>query len=260
MTGVQPPDPPRIIAVEEGYIVAWKPAGLHSAPLKKGGGSSLLDYCTANYPEVGAVRGKQPWEGGLLHRLDRETQGLVLIARSQEAFDTLAAQQKAGVFVKDYEAICVPAACKAPGFPPIPEDLVDALINNKPFLIKSGFRAWGPGRKQVRPIPVKDNEALTGAARAKIYQTELLETMLVDESGGTPARYFRLRLSRGFRHQIRCHLAWLGWPILNDPLYGGMSEEGGTMELLAQALRFNDPLNGEPREYRLPHITVRQPD
>jgi 23S rRNA pseudouridine1911/1915/1917 synthase len=64
--------------------------------------------------------------------------------------------------------------------------------------------------------------------------------------------YFRLRISRGFRHQIRCHLAWLGYAILNDKIYGGKRLPEGTLALRAQKISFYDPESNAPRSYRLP--------
>jgi 23S rRNA pseudouridine1911/1915/1917 synthase len=61
-----------------------------------------------------------------------------------------------------------------------------------------------------------------------------------------------VRIDRGFRHQIRCHLAWLGYPLINDALYGGASRpEYPGLALLAGAISFPDPLTGVVREYRL---------
>jgi 23S rRNA pseudouridine1911/1915/1917 synthase len=61
--------------------------------------------------------------------------------------------------------------------------------------------------------------------------------------------YAGLSLARGFRHQLRCHLAWIGLPIRGDALYGG----GGTgpLALKAQGLAFFDPLDGRPRDFTL---------
>jgi 23S rRNA pseudouridine1911/1915/1917 synthase len=115
----------------------------------------------------------------------------------------------------------------------------------------------------------------------KPYRTEILSM----ESRGDYT-LFRTRIQRGFRHQIRCHLAWLGYPLVNDPLYGGRiftgylplnyaETKGGAGEavelpaeepagssagetpflaLRAQGISFYDPASGEYREYSLPPI------
>ncbi|MDR1301832.1 MAG: hypothetical protein LBK43_05105, partial [Treponema sp.] len=108
------------------------------------------------------------------------------------------------------------------------------------------------------------------------YITEIIEPVprpplspvLPEEPSGAHT-YFRLRLKRGFRHQIRCHLAWIGYPILNDTLYGGLPGEAiflrkpcfdtayvkgvelPVLGLIAQGIRFYDPVSGAPRCYTL---------
>jgi 23S rRNA pseudouridine1911/1915/1917 synthase len=91
--------------------------------------------------------------------------------------------------------------------------------------------------------------------RGNPYKTDILE---LNSTGETCC--FRLRIARGFRHQIRCHLSWLGYPILNDGLYGGMEEADGmdqALALKAQGLFFRDPLSGEDRQYRLPPVETK---
>jgi 23S rRNA pseudouridine1911/1915/1917 synthase len=97
--------------------------------------------------------------------------------------------------------------------------------------------------------------------RGRPYQTEI--TGFEDRGG---VCYFCVRIRRGFRHQIRCHLAWLGYPILGDPLYGLQTAEidrtsgecqtplleAPLLALQAQGLCFRDPASGENRNYSLP--------
>lgn len=230
---------PFIIAEEAAYLVVYKPPNLHTAPLKRGGteggapAETLLDWCARRYPELLTVQGRQPWEGGLLHRLDYGTAGLVLAARAQDAFEYLAAQQEAGLAVKEYEAIAaaLPAVELPPGFPPAPGS------GGIPSIIESAFRPYGLGRKAVRPAP----------DRGRLYQTEIAGSAIEGEG-----RRFFLRLRRGFRHQIRCHLAWIGYPLLNDALYGGPQAAlpDGGIALKACGLSFTDPRTGELRCFR----------
>jgi 23S rRNA pseudouridine1911/1915/1917 synthase len=88
-----------------------------------------------------------------------------------------------------------------------------------------------------------------GRGRPGPYVTELTELNPLGEY-----RSFRIRIGRGFRHQIRCHLAWIGCPILNDDLYGGgkaAAEAGSILALRAEALSFSDPLSGERKRYAI---------
>jgi 23S rRNA pseudouridine1911/1915/1917 synthase len=233
--------------------VLYKPPRLHSAPLGPGE-QTLLGWCARLYPEVLAVRGRQPREGGLLHRLDYETHGLVLVARLQVVMDDLVLQQKAGRFIKEYGALSArsgPPDAALSGFPPPPEGLCRpaaddtgrAVPGTGPRRIESRFRPYGPGRKEVRPVLEE------GRGRSGFYTTELIGQSLPGEY-----RSFRIRISRGFRHQIRCHLAWIGCPILNDDLYGGgkaAPEAGPILALRAEALSFFDPPSGEWKRYAI---------
>jgi 23S rRNA pseudouridine1911/1915/1917 synthase len=238
---------PWIVAETEGFLVAYKPPLLHSAPLKSG--DSLLGWCARRYPETLALRGLLPREGGLLHRLDYATWGLVLLARTQEALETLQGQQRQGNLVKEYGLLADPAPqALLPGFPP------PGTSPPPPFAIESGFRPYGPGRKAVRPVvpgggsPKKRSRVALD--RDRPYRTEILERRPTGN-----ALYFRVQIVRGFRHQIRCHLSWLGHPALGDGLYGPPGTEGEQpLMLKAQGLSFPDPCSGENRQYRLPPI------
>jgi 23S rRNA pseudouridine1911/1915/1917 synthase len=277
------PAAPFLLEADDSFLVVYKPPRMHSSPLKRSavdapggapagegvaGEQTLLDWCAHSFPEVSAVRGRNPWEGGLLHRLDYKTRGLALIARTQAAFDALLSAGQAGRFVKEYAALAVKAAQNLPSMPPppFPAERSFAVGNGlPPVLIESAFRPYGPGRKAVRPVPLifpggnacfsgrkMRNRALKEIVldRGQPYRTEILETKAEGELTG-----FRVRICRGFRHQIRCHLAWLGYPLVNDALYGGMSRPGSPgLALLAEAIAFPDPLTGARREYRLDNV------
>ena len=95
---------------------------------------------------------------------------------------------------------------------------------------------YGPGRKEVRPT----NQSKS--YRTKPYCTEILG----EPTDLEKILYFRLRIHRGFRHQIRCHLTWAGFPILNDSLYGGQKFGKGThLALRAEGIMFFYPGSGE---------------
>jgi 23S rRNA pseudouridine1911/1915/1917 synthase len=260
---------PSTVEKTSDYLVAYKPPRMHSVPLKKQGerdnrDETLLDWCSRLYPEVLEVRGRNPWEGGILHRLDYETEGLVLFARTQAAMDSLLVQQQEGRFSKEYGALSAGVGTALPGFPPAPS--MPSAKSADTIVIETGFRPYGPGRKTVRPVVYEGNP----------YRTEVLSM----ESHGDYT-LFRARIQRGFRHQIRCHLAWLGYPLINDPLYGGriltgflplnnaeingrtgkdaaqptqLPAETPLLALKAQGISFYDPVSGEYREYSLPPI------
>ncbi|MDR0558401.1 MAG: RNA pseudouridine synthase [Treponema sp.] len=260
---------PSILAETSSYAVVYKPPFMHTVPLRDGFADddshqqTLLDWYAAGCPEARSVRGRQAWECGVLHRLDCETQGLVLIAKTQAAFDALMRGQEQGLFLKTYRAESTARAGAGAGFPPCPYSGIQP-----PCVIESAFRAFGPGRAAVRPalmpFPKHKDIALD---RGVYYRTEILEKIQEKESdangAATGAAVFRIRLARGFRHQIRCHLAWLGHPLLNDALYGGATgsraflqwalsaAQSAPIGLRATGLTFMDPAEGNAVSYAL---------
>ena len=228
------------------FAVVWKPPRMHCAPLRQGEGGTLLEWYAGIFPPVLALEGRKKGEGGLLHRLDFETRGLALFAKNQRALEFLNARQEEGQFVKEYHAVCLKPGGRAalPGFPqpPLPE-ISQGIFPAAPFGIESFFRPYGPGRKQVRPFVGEAAKRKAATDRGSFYRTEVCSV------SGNTVYHFTLRLRRGFRHQIRCHLAWIGCPIVNDPLYG--AAEGGFLALYAHTLFFPDPRLSKQREYRV---------
>ncbi|MDR2760038.1 MAG: RNA pseudouridine synthase, partial [Spirochaetaceae bacterium] len=237
---------PYVLEETDAYAVVYKPPLWHSAPLKGeyAGVPSvpiLLFWYAGRCPGVLEVRGRKSNEGGLLHRLDYETEGLVLFAKTQGAMDAIARQQREGLFTKEYGALSRGSREEMPGFPPpvfgkgphTREPAAGrAIPGPAPFTIQSAFRPFGPGRREVRPVVLTGDgkrQKRIALDQGQPYKTEVLEL----SSRGNQV-YFRLRINRGFRHQIRCHLAWLGYAILNDKTYGGRLFRGGTMALRAQ--------------------------
>ena len=239
---INPEKKPQIIADTSSYLVLYKPPYIHTAPLLPGEENTLLAWAARIYPEIVRIRGQKPVEGGLIHRLDYETHGLVLCAKTQKAYEQLMVQQKAGRILKEYDAVSRSVS-------PIKE----LYITNN--IIQSAFRPYGKGHKAVRPVEA-DHVLAAGKV---IYQTEIL---LCQEIKNT--YYFRLRIKKGFRHQIRCHLAWIGRSLLNDFLYGNcdstisdknaaQSKALAFLALRASSIAFSDPGTGKNAEIIIPN-------
>jgi 23S rRNA pseudouridine1911/1915/1917 synthase len=233
---------PSILDETGDFAVVYKPPRMHSAPLQHGGGDTLVDWYAAQFPQVGDLSGRRG-EGGLLHRLDFETHGLVLFAKNQQAFDFLLTQQEQGNFIKEYSAICQKSGAVPVSFLPPPFTVSPELAGSA---IESFFRPFGPGRKQVRPVTGDNGKARNETAKdhGGYYRTEIVT--ITDNEHYT----FTVKLRRGFRHQIRCHLAWIGCPVVNDPIYGEQLDDG-FLALRSHALFFPDPASGKQREYRI---------
>jgi len=247
---------PRILQETEAWAIVFKPHGMPSAPLTEGEQGTLLAWFLAERPEADAVAGKKAIERGLLHRLDTETEGVVLIAKTQDAFDALSLSQDEGRIAKRYAAFCLRSSETVWGMPPL-HVISDTVSLNRespceglPVDIVSRFRAYGPGRKMVLPL----FPAMRGYAEAgKEYATEVEQ---IDFLPDQHALRVVVSLTRGFRHQVRAHLAIAGLPIAGDALYGppinATAEADIPLQLHAIALSFPDPLDGRQVSFSLP--------
>ncbi len=206
-------------------LVYWKESGIPTVPLKTTiDGRTLLSIAAAYHPEVRCCHGANEWEGGVIHRLDGVTKGLVLIARSQKAYDALMQQQKKDMIQKEYRAEVTQGRCIDEGFEPFPS--LDPFEG--PSIISSCFRSFGPGGRSVRPVVVNRRYA-----DGRIYTTSV-----EPEGEGV----LRCTITRGFRHQIRAHLAWAGYPIRGDVQYGGVSSDDFGLE--AVSISYIEPCSG----------------
>ena len=245
-----------IVECHRDFVVAFKEAGIHSAPLRPEDGECALALVAEQFPEVLAVQGRKVVEGGLVHRIDQDTAGLLLIARNQGFYDHIMACQAAGLFKKGYTARCqyLPSCPELlGGFPPPPNLLGFHGTRSTDFTVESGFRPYGPGRKQVRPV-TQDSGTCSrrkagrgGRNPSKAGEGDLgLQSYTTSfhliESSGTQGSFqhkptndasnhlgaaiterenltVKATITKGYRHQVRCHLAWCGLPIVADPLY-----------------------------------------
>jgi 23S rRNA pseudouridine1911/1915/1917 synthase len=224
----------------EPFVVLSKPAGLASAPLKSLDEDSAFSQCARLFPAAKSVCGKKAVEGGLLHRIDTATSGLLLVASSQEFYDHIIAAQDAGRFVKGYRAECDVNANNAQalgGFPPLGMQAQKAAVLCG-LEISSYFRPFGKGGKVVRPVLQDSNvAALKKIGSKKIYSTKIVAADFLGEG----AAKLECKIAQGYRHQVRCHLAWLGFPVRGDALYNAVGgPSGGPMRFEAVSLEFPD--------------------
>ncbi|NLK14244.1 MAG: RNA pseudouridine synthase [Spirochaetales bacterium] len=228
------------IAYEDTHIlVVDKPAGLATVPLKEDPPEkpTLLGVVAFAYPETLTPFGRNSWEGGVLHRLDTPTSGLVIIVRTQYAFDALVTASRAELITKEYFLSSHLRTRPPEGFPPYPyED--PALAGGKEVAIGSLFRHWGEKRREVRPVLSESPRHLLEKTSGVWYMTRVVA------QGST---VFRARITSGFRHQVRAHLAWSGHPIDGDERYGGKPDE--KLHLRATAVEF--PFDGRTIEVRV---------
>ena len=207
-----------IVCETKDFLIADKPHGIPTVPLKnQSPDGTLLGLVGREFPEVLNVAGRNPWEGGTLHRLDTVTSGLVIFARTQEMYDYLQGIQQQDKLEKTYRAETMENDSL--------KGLDLSIKDNEEFPIMSYFRSYGKGSKAVRPI-----QDIKRADTPVLYKTMAIKKNEV----------FTCTITRGFRHQIRAHLAWIGHPIKGDSLYG-TGTESDTLELDCFSVRFPLP-------------------
>jgi 23S rRNA pseudouridine1911/1915/1917 synthase len=174
-------------------VVVSKPAGMPSAPLAPGERGTLVNALVARFPEMLGI-GYTAREAGLLHRLDTETSGLLVAARSAECFQSLLAGLRSGELRKRYLAVVESAGLPNTGTIDFP---------------------LGPHPSDPRKVAVAESPAT--------YRHEAETRYHVLERGPRWA-LVELDAARAFRHQVRAHLAAIGHPIAGDVRYGGRTE------------------------------------
>ena len=223
------------------FLVIYKPKDLASAPLSQADFDNALSQAVQLFPELRNVHGKKEIEYGLLHRLDTATDGLMVIAATQECYDFLCEEQREGRFIKYYQAECNISPDNSKllgGFPPA-EVSIDEASENASFTVSSYFRPFGEGRKEVRPVTEKSGKAaLSKLGKQKLYTTQITINRLDKKAGTATAE---CRITEGYRHQVRCHLAWAGLPVIGDLLYNSDKKNAEKLLFSATKISFEYP-------------------
>ena len=230
-------DCPRAVFEDASLLAFDKPAGMPVQPLSCRATGTLMNAVVARYPECREI-GDIPLLAGALHRIDADTSGLVLVARTADAFANLRAQFAAQTVRKTYLAL-VEGDVATGGT--LENDLVhDPTL---PFCKMIDFRHNRLTRAQsegLKPLHAVTHFHPIGRATVESEERTLLE----------------VEIFTGVTHQIRAQLALAGFHIVNDRLYGAFAVEGQTGHCLhALAADFRHPASGEPTEIRTPFPT-----
>ena len=245
-----------IIYEDDDFIAINKPSGMPSAPLFQNEEGTALNFVCKINPSVLSVLGKKKIEGGLLHRLDTATTGLLLFAKNQFTYDEIQKQQAIGLFKKEYTAICnIQEENNLTGFPEKTLQMKNFMnkveVGNK-ICLKSKFRAFGPNRKEVRPVTEFSSAyAIKKNVSKKQYNTDVLIDCIKNNTINV-----KCFINLGFRHQVRVHLSWLGLPIIGDELYNSSYKDiplkDNSLKFFATGLSFIHPTKKETFTLKLP--------
>ena len=219
---------------EDDALLAFdKPPAQPVQPLTCHETGTLMNGVVARWPDVREI-GDQPLMAGALHRIDADTSGLVLVARTQAAFDNLRAQFAAQTVKKTYLA-----------------------------LVEGSVAVGGTLENDLGHVPGLSYCKMTDISRARLTRDTRQPTPLHAVTNFRPlARttvaneertLLEVTIYTGVTHQIRAQLALAGLHIVNDRLYGAFAVENQTGHCLhARAARFLHPVSGDETEIRTP--------
>jgi len=220
---------------EDGALLAYdKPAGMPVQPISCTETGTLMNGVVAAHPECAGV-GDSPLMAGALHRIDAGTSGLVLVARTQAAFESMRAQFAAQTVAKTYLAEVEGSVA------------VGGTLEN--------LLAHDPTLPFCRMIDAKRNR-LSQAQKDRLRPLRAVtkyEPVAHRTVGCEERTLLEVRIFTGVTHQIRAQLALAGMHIVNDTLYGAFAVENmAGHRLHALAASFRHPVSGDPAEIRTP--------
>ena len=205
---------PRIVHQDDAILVVDKPPGLVVHPAPSHRGETLVDALE------GLTGGGEDERAGIVHRLDKDTSGLIVVARTDEAHRGLSRQIRAREVTREYLALVT-------GHPESKTGTIDAPL----------------GRSRRR----RTRRAVRGAGeREARTHFEVIEQLPADT-------LVRARLETGRTHQIRVHFAAIGHPVAGDPDYGPAGRHGLDRQFLhAARLKLKHPTTGEELSFESP--------
>lgn len=204
-----------IVFQNKDFLVLNKPAGLlvHGAPYFKEKQPTLVDWLVKNFPQVKKVGDDPIWRPGIVHRLDKETSGALLVCLHQESFDyfkNLFAQRQ---IKKTYLAV------------------VRGQLKNKTGVINL-------------PLGIKKGTTKRTIFSSKMTKEAITEYKVLKEFKKGEEWFSLLEIMplTGRTHQIRVHLNFLNHPVVGDKIYGGKKNASLASRLMLHAfsLEFSD--------------------
>ena len=205
--------PLTIVYEDEAVLVLDKPAYMSTIPSREHPSGSMANFLRGYFEQQQLASTVH-----IVTRLDRDTSGLMLIAKHRHIHHLMSEQQKEGMLHREYEA------------------LVEGVLEKDQQSI-------------IVPIGRKETSIIEREVRA---DGQFAHTDVLVLSRGETISHIRLKLHTGRTHQIRVHMASIGHPLVGDELYGGSRMLLDRQALHCRFLQFKHPLTGKMMEFESP--------
>lgn len=219
-----------VIFEDSNILVLDKPSGVVVHPFDFSTEETVLDFLHTHAPEMFSIvntvtlqDGRMIPLGGIVHKLDRDTSGVLITAKNQETFDALQTQFKEHTIEKTYTA------------------LVEGIIEEDTFRIDAPL---GRGKKDYKQSTNPINPR--GSLREAITDVHVLVR-------GTKSTLVELRPLTGRTHQLRAHMASIGHPIIGDIAYGSTTH---SERILLHATSLTCVIGGEKKTFTSPILSL----
>lgn len=233
-------DEPRIIYEDKNFLAVEKPSGMLTHPTRthadgtradaennsqltthNSRGQTLVDWLLGKYPEIKGVGDPSTSSGqvildrpGIVHRLDKDTSGVMIVARNQNYFEYLKKLFQKHKIKKTYTALVY-------GEPKEREGVID-----KPIALKPGTTKRSVHGGKMEKEALTEYQLVTCSMKHETEDKKITKNICL----------LKVYPKTGRTHQIRVHLASIGCPVLNDPIYAPKREKIGSGRLMLHAL------------------------
>lgn len=183
----------KLIEKTDEFIVVNKPAGLITHGSEHLNEESLADQVLKDFPEIAGI-GENKFRPGIMHRLDKQASGLMVLALNQDSYENLKKQFKERTVLKKYTALVHGRIIKD--------------YNEINFLIARSAKG---GKMAARPLTKKGKANFDGRNAKTLFEVKkrFINYTLIEA-----------RIETGRTHQVRVHMAAYGYPLVGDNLYG----------------------------------------
>lgn len=225
----------KVIKENSDYMLVWKPANIPTTPTKSNP-ECLITYLVKEYPYLKEVEGYgKPDEYGLLNRLDNKTSGIVIVAKTDEAFKRIL--ENFDKTEKIYLALCYNLGSEQKGVIDIPIAHHQSDPKRMVWVLENESKQKFKYRGKIQHCETKFSLIQPQEAQ-KIWESYLpaeikFPSNLISKDDSTKFTWIKCSITKGKRHQIRIHLKYAKYPVLGDDIYSSKDKKNSRIDYYA---------------------------